>query len=140
MEKFLLALLGSLYVLLIPVYPLIVLVGLFIMADTVFGIYASWRTGTNITSRKLARVISKLIVYTGAILLVFGLDILIFSMFIETELMVTKLGAGVLCFIEGFSVDEKIRKVNNDKGIVYYLSKFFKFLKGLKNGYNDIIN
>jgi hypothetical protein len=140
MEKFILGLLGSLYILFLPVFPLIILVGAFIIADTFFGVYASWKTGNSITSRKLARVISKLIVYTGAILLVFGLDVLIFSMFIDTELMVTKLGAGVLCFIEGFSIDEKIRKVNNDKGMVYYLKKFFSFLKGIKNGYNDIIN
>ena len=138
-EKVLIGLLGSLFLVLTPTYPLILLVGLFIVADTIAGLYTSWRLGQDIKSRKLARLISKLFVYTGAILLVFGLDTIILSHFIG-GLVITKIGAGVLCFIEGFSIDEKIRNVNNDKGIVYYLTLCFKFLKGFKDGFNDIIN
>jgi len=138
-EKFLIGLFGSIFLVLTPTYPIIFLVGMFIIADTFFGVYSSWRLGQDIKSRKLARLISKLFVYTSAILLVFGLDTIILSHFIG-GLVITKIGAGILCFIEGFSIDEKIRKINNDKGIVYYLTMCFKFLKGFKNGFNEIIN
>jgi hypothetical protein len=140
-EKFLIGLFGSIFLVLTPTYPLIFLVGMFIMADTFFGVYASYKLEgrKSIRSRKMARLISKLVVYTGAILLVFGLDTIILSHFIG-GLVITKLGAGILCFIEGFSIDEKIRKINNDKGIVYYLTMCFKFLKGFKDGFNEIIN
>lgn len=140
-EKLVFGLLSSIFVWLTPTLPLILLVGAFILTDTLFGVYASYKDKGrgSIKSRKLARIISKLIIYTGAILLVFGLDTLILSTFID-GLIITKLAAGVLCFIEGFSIDEKIRKFNDDKGIVYYLTKTFDFIKGFKNGFNDIIN
>jgi hypothetical protein len=140
-EKILIGLVCSIFVFLTPVYPLIILVGLFIISDTIFGVYASWKINgrESIKSRKMARLISKLVVYTGAILLIFGLDYLILSMFMPL-MLITKLGAGVLCFIEGFSIDEKIRKVNKDKGVVYYLKKTFTFVKGIKEGFNEVIN
>jgi hypothetical protein len=138
-EKFLIGLFGSLFLILAPTYPLILLVGLFIVADTIAGLYTSWRLKEPIVSRKLARLVSKLFIYTGAILLVFGLDTIILSYFID-GLVITKIGAGVLCFIEGFSIDEKIRKINDNKGIVFYLKKLFAFVKGIKDGYNEIIN
>lgn len=138
-EKVLIGFFGSLFLILAPTYPLILLIGLFIVADTIAGIYTSWVLGNPILSRKLARLVSKLFIYTGVILLVFGLDTIIISYFLD-GLIITKIGAGVLCFIEGFSIDEKIRKINNDKGIVYYLKKLFSFVKGVKDGYNEIIN
>jgi small neutral amino acid transporter SnatA (MarC family) len=138
-EKVLIGLLGSLFVFFTPTFPLILLVGLFIAADTFFGVYTSWRLGEPIVSRKLARLVSKLVVYTGAILLVYTLDFHVISYFTK-PLLATKLAAGVLCFIEGFSIDEKIRKINNNKGIVYYLKKLHIFVKSIKDGYNDVIN
>jgi hypothetical protein len=139
MEKFLIGLIGSAFVFLAPTYPLILLVGIFIIVDTLFGVYTSWKLGVPILSRKLARLISKLVVYTTVILLVYLLDYNIISHF-TTLMLPTKLAAGALCFIEGFSIDEKIRKINDNKGTVFYLTKMFNFLKGLKNGYNDVIN
>lgn len=138
-DKILIGFFGSLFLFLAPTYPLILLVGMFIIADTIFGLYTSYVLKQPILSRKLARLISKLFIYTSVILLVYGLDYLILSYFIK-GLIITKLGAGVLCFIEGFSIDEKIRKINDDKGVVFYLKKVFAFIKGFKDGYNDVIN
>jgi len=140
MKTFMLGLLTSLFVFLAPTLPLIILVGLFIIADTCMGVFVAYKSKNQVTSRKLARVISKLVIYTGTILLVFGLDTQILSMFIETDLLVTKIGAGVLCFIEGFSIDESIRKINNDKGVGYYVKKTFESVKKLKDGFNSVIN
>lgn len=138
-EKVLIGFIVSFFLVLAPTYPLIFLVGMFIATDTFFGLYTSYKLGTPIVSRKLARLISKLIVYTGVILLVFGLDHNILSHFFD-DYIVTKIGAGVLCFIEGFSIDEKIRKINDDKGIVYYLGKCLSFVKGIKDGFNEVVN
>lgn len=138
-DKVLIGFFGSLFLVLAPTYPLIFLVGMFIVADTFFGLWKSYMLSETILSRKLARLVSKLVIYTGAILLVFGLDYLILSHFIG-DFIITKIATGVLCFIEGFSIDEKIRKVNNDKGIVYYLKKTLSFVKGVKDGYNEVIN
>lgn len=140
MKTYMLGLLTSLFVFLTPTVPLILLVGVFITADTCMGVYVAHKLKNKVTSRKLSRVISKLIIYTTGILLIFGLDTYILSMFIETDLLVTKVGAGVLCFIEGFSIDESIRKINNDKGVAYYVKKTFESVKKLKNGFNSIIN
>lgn len=137
MKTFLYGLLSSIFVFLTPVLPLIILVGFFISADTLLGVYTAKKLKNKVTSRKLSRIIGKLIIYTGAILLVFGLDTQIFGMFIETDLLITKLGAGVLCFIEGFSIDENIRKINKDRGTVYYVQKMFDLIKTTKKKYND---
>ena len=137
MKTFLYGLLSSIFVFLTPVLPLIILVGFFISADTILGVYTAKKLKNKVTSRKLSRIIGKLIIYNGTILLVFGLDTQIFGMFIETDLLITKLGAGVLCFIEGFSIDENIRKINKDKGIVYYVQKMFDLIKTTKSKYND---
>lgn len=138
-EKALISLLGSIYLLLIPIYPLIFLVGLFILTDTIIGIYTSWKLGNPIVSRKLSRLISKLFVYTSVILLVFTLDKIILSYFIG-GFIITKISAGVLCFIEGFSIDENMKKINNNKGIVHYMLLFYNFIKGFKDKFNKIIN
>lgn len=140
MKTAILGFITSICVFLSPTFPLIILVGLFIMADTILGLVKSYILKEDILSRKLARIASKLIIYTAAILLVFGLDTQILSMFIETDLMITKLGAAVLCFIEGFSMDENIRKINNDRGLKYYLTKTIKAVKNLKDGFNSVIN
>ena len=137
MKTFLYGLLSSIFVFLTPVLPLIILVGFFISADTLLGVYTAKKLKNKVTSRKLSRIIGKLIIYTGTILLVFGLDTQIFGMFIETDLLITKLGAGVLCFIEGFSIDENIRKINKDRGTVYYVQKMFDLIKTTKKKYND---
>jgi len=140
MKTYLTGLLTSLFIFVTPVIPLIWLVLFFVIGDTIIGMYASYKKGTSITSRKLARVITKISVYSIMILLVYGLDILILSTWIETHMLVTKIGTGIVCFIEGFSIDEKIRVINNDKGTIYYIGKVFDFVKGFKSKYNEIIN
>jgi hypothetical protein len=137
MKEYILAVLGSLALFIEPVFPLIILVGIFIIADTIFGVWSSKKLGKPIISRKLFRLVSKFVVYTTSILLVWGLDSLIISEFI-TPFLTTKIVAAVLCFIEGFSIDEKLRSINEGKGVIYYLDKFTKFIKGVKDKFNEI--
>jgi hypothetical protein len=138
--NFILFIFGTISVYFAPTIPLIFMVGVFIAADTVMGLYASWKLNQPILSRKFARLITKLISYTASVLLVYILDINLLCEFIEKPLLVTKVSAGVLAFVELFSIDEKIRKLNNNKGIVYYITKVFEFVKNIKDKHNEIIN
>jgi len=140
MNKFMIGLFTSVFVFIAPVIPLIYLVLCFILMDTMVGVMSSYKLGIEIKSRKLSRVVSKLTIYSMTLLLIYGLDILVLSTWIETHMLVTKVGAGVLCFIEGFSIDENIRKCNNNKGVGFYFSKVFEVVKRVKEKYNEIIN
>lgn len=140
MKEYVLAVLSGLLIYLTPVYPLLIMVSLFISADTLLGIYVAKKLKKEITSRKLARIITKLIIYTSAILLIFLLDVLVLQVFTSTPFLVTKIGAGVLSFIEIFSMDENIKKINNNRGIIHYITQSFDFVKNLKNKFNSIVN
>lgn len=131
--------LSSVLVWLTPVVPLILLVGCFICFDTIMGVIAAKRCGIPLKSRRLAKILSKMFIYTSILLLVYGMDFLIISTWIP-GLVITKVGVSVLCFVEGYSIDEKLRKINNDKGFIYYISKFIHFIKSFKDVFNDIIN
>ena len=140
MNKFMSGLLASVFVFITPVIPLIYLVLSFILMDTFVGVLCAKHLGKPIKSRTLSRVISKITIYVFTLLLIFGLDVLVLSTWIETHMLVTKVGAGILCFIEGFSIDENIRKCNKDKGVGYYFGKVFEVVKKAKEKYNEIIN
>ena len=140
MKEYVLMILSVLFVYFTPVLPLLILVSVFIFSDTLLGLYTAKKLKKEITSRKLARIITKLIIYTSAILLIFLLDKLVFGMFIDTPFIITKLGAAVLCFIEVFSMDENIRKINKDRGLIYYITKSFDFIKNIKDKFNTSVN
>lgn len=140
MNKFMSGLFTSLFVFVSPVIPLIWLVLSFIVVDTIFGVMCAYRLGEKVKSRTLSRIVSKITIYTFMMLLVYGLDVLVLSTWIETHMLVTKIGAGILCSIEVFSIDENIRKCNGDKGVGYYFNKVFDLVKKVKTKYNDVIN
>lgn len=131
----------SIWLFFIPVEPLIVLVGAFIVADTIMGLYTAWRLKEPIVSRKLSRLAIKLLLYTGATLLVYGLDTLIISDIFgldSSKFIFTKITVGALCSIELFSIDEKIRKFNDEKGFKFYWKRTLALVKGIKKDINDI--
>lgn len=104
--------LGSFF---IPIYPLVVLVGIFVLADTIFGLVKARKLGIPITSRKLSNIISKTFLYQGVVLLSFFLDyfllnefvILIFSM----QFLVSKLMTLMILYIEIKSIDENFKSI-----------------------------
>jgi uncharacterized YccA/Bax inhibitor family protein len=140
MSKFMSGLLTSLFVFISPVIPLILLVLVFVLFDTIIGMICSYKQGCQLQSRKLSRIVTKITIYVLMLLLVYGLDVMILSTWIETHMLVTKIGAGILCFIEAFSIDENIRRCNKDKGVGYYFNKIFDLIKKVKTKYNDTVN
>jgi preprotein translocase subunit SecG len=140
MKTYMSGIIASLFVFITPVIPLIWLVLLFVISDTALGVWASYKENKQIESRKLARVISKITIYCAMIMMVYSLDVLVLYTWIDDKMLVTKIGAGVLCFVEGFSMDENIRRFNNDKGVVFYVERLFKVVKGVKVKYNELVN
>jgi hypothetical protein len=94
-----------------PIKPLILVVGLFIGVDTILGIYKSYRLKQTIKSSIAARGIgSKIILYTGSVIMVYLLEKLIIGELIMTfstiPYLATKVVALVFCLIEIKSMDE----------------------------------
>jgi hypothetical protein len=119
-----------------PVKWIILLVIIAILVDTGFGIWSSKKTGKDITSSRASAVIGKMFVYSSVILLFFGIDVVILGDFVKLIIginyTVTKLVALVLLSVEGYSIDEKLKNVNKDKGIWYYVKRTLGLAKKLK--------
>ncbi len=111
--------LGNLFLIiaafLMPIKPLIILVGVCILLDTIMGIWRAKRKGDKITSRKLSHIISKMVLYEICIVLFFCIEHFILSDFIgkltEIPFVVTKLVAATLIFIEIVSMNESYQYI-----------------------------
>lgn len=130
--KFLLPLLT----LLAPVKWVVLLVGIFIILDTAFGVWSAKKTGKKISSSRFSAVIGKMFVYQATVLLLFGIDVVILGdfvkLFIGIPYVITKAAALVLIVNEGYSIDEKLKNVNPDKGIWFYIKRMLGLAKRLK--------
>lgn len=93
-----------------PIAPLILTVGLFILADTIVGIWKAKKINDKITSRKLSAIISKMVLYQSALIMFYLIDTFILQDFIKGFLQIpfflTKIVAATLVFIELKSIDE----------------------------------
>ncbi len=126
MEQLLKSLGITVATLLMPIVPLLLLIGFAILLDTIFGIMAAKKHNKKIVSTKFSRIVSKSIVYMSLVLLAYGMDYIlindIFLNYFKINLLFTKIvGIGIVV-VEFFSVDEKIRSLNNNKGTWYYFT------------------
>jgi hypothetical protein len=100
-----------------PVKPMIYIAILAIILDTCFGIWRSVKKGgwKAIKSRRLSHVISKSLLYCGAILFVFLLEKYIaadlLAHFIAVDLVMTKIVAFFCVAVEVKSINEKYEEV-----------------------------
>jgi hypothetical protein len=100
-----------------PVKPMIYIAILAIILDTCFGIWRSVKKGgwKAIKSRRLSHVLSKSLLYCGAILFVFLLEKYIASdllaHFIAVDLVMTKIVAFFCVAVEVKSINEKYEEV-----------------------------
>jgi hypothetical protein len=99
----------------IPIYGLLLAVGLAIVADTITGVYKAKRLKQKITSRRLSEIVSKMFLYQGVVVLFFFIDRFILGeftqMFIQIPLFLTKVVSALLCFIEVKSIDENFEAI-----------------------------
>jgi hypothetical protein len=100
-----------------PVKPMIYIAILAIILDTCFGIWRSVKKGgwKAIKSRRLSHVLSKSLLYCGAILFVFLIEKYIaadlLAHFIAVDLVMTKIVAFFCVAVEVKSINEKYEEV-----------------------------
>jgi hypothetical protein len=98
-----------------PIQGIMFTVGFLIICDTIIGIWKAKKLGEKITSRGLSKIISKMFLYEGTIIMFFLIDKFILGdilfRLISIEWLLTKVVALVLASIEIFSIDENYRAV-----------------------------
>lgn len=127
---------------LMPIKPLLILVGLMIFLDTIFGVWKCKNQGTKVTSKGLSAIVSKMVLYQFAVILVFALEKFMFGDFVQIftaiPLFLTKVVATLLVGIEVTSISENIEEatgVNIWQRIKIMLGR----AKKIKDDVNDII-
>jgi hypothetical protein len=122
--------------LLSPIKYILLLVGLSILADTIFGVYAAKKTGKKITSRRLSAFISKMLIYQTVVITMFAIDTLLLGeflmLFISIPFVATKITALLLIINETISIDEKLRMLNPEKGLWFHFKRLIGIAKLVK--------
>jgi len=101
---------------LMPIKPLILIVGATIFLDTIFGVVRSLKNKEAITSRRLSRIVSKMVLYQSAIILFFCVEKYILNdimiSFGMVPLLLTKIVATMLIFVEVLSMMENYEMIS----------------------------
>ncbi len=127
----------------IPIKPLVLLVGVCISLDTFFGVFRAYKQGKKITSRELSSVISKMALYEFALILFYFIDSIILNdiakSFTPVDLFVTKMVAAVLVSVEVLSILENV-KLATGHDFIGMAKKTLRRSKSVKDEVQDIIN
>ena len=119
MTKYLHYIIGSIAVLFVPIYGILIAVGMAIILDTFTGIFKSvkLRGWKSIRSRNLSNIVSKMLLYEVCIVFLFLIDKYLLNEFVQHafgfEFMFTKICAIVLIFIELVSIKENVEESFN---------------------------
>ncbi len=126
-----------------PIIPLILIVGVAISMDTCIGIFKAKKLKEPITSRKMSKLISKLVLYQSAIILFYAIEKFILGdiigYFITIPLILTKVIATTLLFIELTSINESYKIISG----VNIWAKFKELLsrgKDIKKDVKQLLN
>ena len=134
---------SALVIFLTPVNSLLILVGLAILLDTIVGIIKSKKLKVPITSKKLSNILFKMVIYQGAVLTFYCIDVFILGDFIKLAISVpfalTKVVALIAISIEMYSIDESLRLFNDGKGFKFYFKRLIGLFKDTKKDVNEII-
>jgi hypothetical protein len=134
---------ASLILLFVPIYGILLSVGMAIFLDTFTGVFKSiklkgWRS---IRSRKLSNIISKMALYEICILFLFVIDKYVLNEFIAHafgfDFMFTKICAILLIFIELVSIKENIEEAFS-VDIWTLIKGVFNRAKEIKTDINDL--
>jgi hypothetical protein len=127
---------------LLPIKPLIILVGLCIFLDTIFGVWKAKKTNNKITSKGLSSIVSKMVLYQSAVILFFALEKFLVGDFIllftSIPLFLTKVIATLLIGIELTSISENIEEATG-VSVWQRIKIMLGRVKEIKNDVNDVI-
>jgi len=129
------------FALLIPIQFMLLLVGAFIFADTVAGIWCAKKSNKKITSNRLSGIISKMLVYNSVVILAYALDVNLLGEFllhiVSISLLLTKVTVIALITNELYSINEKLVNVKG-KGIFDYAKQLLGVAKFIKKEAHDL--
>ena len=136
-------LLGIGFGLIAPIQFILLLVGAFIAADTVFGVWAAKKQKKKITSNRFSSFIGKMLVYQTVVIIAYALDINLLGEFllaiVSIKLLLTKMVAIALIVNECYSIDEKLVNVKG-KGIFHYFKQLLGLAKLVKKEAKELTN
>ena len=124
-----LAIFASLFTILSPVQPMVLVAILAIFIDTIFGVWRSVKQGgwSAFKSRRLSDTIGKSLLYSGGIVFTFLIEKFIagdiIAHFIAVELIMTKFVAFFCVVVEVKSINESYESVTG-KNILASMRKF----------------
>ena len=138
-KKSFLSIYGIIIAFLMPIIPLIIIVGVAIFVDSIFGILRAKKVKEPITSRKFSKIISKMVLYQSAIILAFAVEKFILGdiigLFTSIPFILTKIVTTTLLFIEATSINENylaISGVSIWKKFKTLLNRTKEFQKNIK--------
>ena len=129
MKQTTLAIFASLFTVLAPVQPLVLVAILAIFIDTIFGVWRSVKKNgwTSFKSRRLSDTLGKAALYSGGIVFTFLIEKFIagdiIAHFISVELIMTKFVAFFCVVVEVKSINESYESVTG-KNILAAMRKF----------------
>lgn len=141
MKSTLIGLFISLLTVLAPIKAFIIIISLFVVADTSLAIYTTIKLNGMVSfrSNKLFNVVIKTVFYMGGILLAFLLDTFIFGgVIMGISLLLAKGVTLLFSYIELKSLDETSMKLGN-KSFWILLKELFAKGKELKADLGDIM-
>jgi len=124
-----LAIFASLFTILSPVQPMVLVAILAIFIDTIFGVWRSVKQGgwASFKSRRLSDTIGKSLLYSGGIVFTFLIEKFIagdiIAHFISVELIMTKFVAFFCVVVEVKSINESYENVTG-KNILAAMRRF----------------
>lgn len=140
--KYATLLISALTTFLFPIKGLLILMILFIVADTYLGIYASVKLNgiDSFKSTKLFNIVVKSFFYLMTIIMTFAMDKFIFEgELFDVKFLLAKTMTMFWIYIEIKSLDETSMKLGN-KSFWVLFKEMIEKLKGIKKDLNEIID
>lgn len=104
-----------------PTLEFMLLVGFFVVMDTITGMAAAIKTDTPITSKKFRAIFPKFIVYGAAVLVAHVIQRQFFPDFPAMKII-----AGFVAYSELISIDENIQKITGFSVFKFFIKKLKK--------------
>lgn len=130
----------SIGIFLLPIKPLILSIGAFVVMDTILGIIRAKKKNIRITSRRFNQIWIKTIIYQGVIITTYFIDSAMLNeislIFSNVQYLTTKLVCLGVITNEVASMDESLKDLGID--IWARLKDFFKLAKKVRSHVGDL--
>lgn len=124
-----------------PISGLLLMVGTFVISDTILAIYATIKINgyTSFRSHKLFNLVVKTFFYLGSIFLAYLIDKFVVqsNTIFGIDLLISKIIAILWAYIEVKSMDETSQKLGN-RPIIFVIKEIINKAKDIKNDINEI--